>query len=213
MGEGIAQSLLEAWLAGRSLARGLPAPVADRGGWRVDTASEAEFCRWVFPAMVPGIAELGRLIAEPRRLVKLCGTVEQLAAALPDSWSVTATGFAMRGGEGGAAHPLPPGYTAQVMQEGAVTRVTLHAPDGIEAARGYAAETADAFVYDRIVTDPRHRRRGLGLALMGRLRAARRTPDATELLVATPEGHALYTRLGWQTLAPYSTAASPGAVK
>ena len=31
-------TLVRGWLAARSLARGLPAPVADHGGWRVDTA-------------------------------------------------------------------------------------------------------------------------------------------------------------------------------
>lgn len=62
------------------------------------------------------------------------------------------------------------------------------------------------FVYDRIITDPDHRRRGLGRALMQTLHDARHNLSATELLVATEDGRTLYSALGWTTISPYSTA-------
>lgn len=77
---------------------------------------------------------------------------------------------------------------------------------GALAASGYAAETNDVFVYDRIITDPDHRRRGLGRALMLTLHDARHNLSATELLVATEDGRTLYSALGWTTISPYSTA-------
>jgi GNAT superfamily N-acetyltransferase len=62
-------------------------------------------------------------------------------------------------------------------------------------------------VYDRIVTAPEHRRRGLGRALMHALGAARRSASSTQVLVATAEGMALYGTLGWELRSLFTTAA------
>jgi hypothetical protein len=35
--QGVDPALLEAWLSARSIARGLPLPIPDQGGFRVDT--------------------------------------------------------------------------------------------------------------------------------------------------------------------------------
>lgn len=53
-----------AWLAGRSIARGLPLPVAVHGGMRVDTASPEEACRYVFAGPEPGLAALASSIRD-----------------------------------------------------------------------------------------------------------------------------------------------------
>ncbi|MFD9068413.1 GNAT family N-acetyltransferase [Kitasatospora purpeofusca] len=51
---------------------------------------------------------------------------------------------------------------------------------------------------DQIETAPAHRRRGLGSVVMRALEdAGHRHGAATGLLVATPEGKALYSTLGW----------------
>jgi hypothetical protein len=87
--------LLHGWLAGRSVARGLAAPIADKGGFRVDTNNEVEIKRWVFPSFVPGLGELGRLISEPRHTLKICGTIEELRLALPPSWQFEPLAYLM----------------------------------------------------------------------------------------------------------------------
>ena len=46
----VSAALVSDWLTARSLARGLPPPIADRGGLRVDVGSDAEISRWVFAA-------------------------------------------------------------------------------------------------------------------------------------------------------------------
>ncbi len=102
-------------------------------------------------------------------------------------------------------HP-PPRYTIEVKRTGMVSEARIFTEAGALAASGYAAETNDVFVYDRIITEPDHRRRGLGRALMQTLHDTRQNPSATELLVATEEGRALYSALGWATISPYSTA-------
>lgn len=202
--------LARAWLTARSVARGLPVPVPDRGGFRVDTNSDTELRRWLFSTPVEGLRDLGLSIDEPRHLLKLCGTTDELAGVLPGHWLV----------EGGSwlmaldASPAPlaaisPGYCVEQYRNGPATRVEIRTDNGELAASGYSAETAEAFVYDRIVTEVGHRRRGLGRALIAALGSCRKSQSARQLLVATAEGEKLYSSLGWQKLAPYSTAYLP----
>lgn len=203
-------ALLFGWLAARSLARGLPAPVADRGGFRVDTGGEVEICRWVFTQPGSGLSALGNALDAPGYFLKLCGSGEDLLAALPPRWRLQEPGYCMQG----PATPLPPaslppGYALQLDRDAGGSRVVILAPDGALAASGTAAEAADVFVYDRIITEPDHRRKGLGRAVMAALREARADSAATELLVATDDGRALYASLGWTVLSPFVTAEIP----
>jgi GNAT superfamily N-acetyltransferase len=63
-------------------------------------------------------------------------------------------------------------------------------------------------VYDQIQTHEQHRRRGLGRVVMNALRqTASKHGGYHGLLVATPDGHALYSTLGWQMHSLYTTAA------
>lgn len=68
------------------------------------------------------------------------------------------------------------------------------------AASGHGTETHGVFVYDRIVTEPEHRRKGLGHVLMQILHEARGNPNSVELLVATDDCLALYETLGWEKI-------------
>lgn len=201
--------VLENWIVGRSLARELPSPVRDRGGLRVDTNAAAEVCRWIFPRMCPGLVELGQEVSRPGYLLKICGSAADLRAALPERWQVEATGYFMMATDRWGSPEIPAGFRLEVERLAAVTQVQIRAPDGDVAASGYAAETAEAFIYDRIVTAPGHRRKGLGRALMTALQGACRKPDLPGLLVATEDGHALYRTLGWRALSTYSTASVP----
>ena len=198
--------LVHAWLAGRSLARGLPAPVADSGGWRVDTGGEVELRRYVFPAVGPGLIALLDSIAQPRIFVKLCADADTFGALLPPGWSITDANRMMVTDTTPPPLALPPGYTIRRATGDSVTHVAILAPDGEEAASGHAAEYGGAFVYDRIVTHEAHRRRGLGRALMAALGAARRDPSSQQVLTATDMGAALYTALGWRRYCAYTTA-------
>ena len=60
---------------------------------------------------------------------------------------------------------LPDRYSARLTRAKQVSHVQIMASDGTLAAEGYAAETAQAFVYDRIMTAEAHRLRGLGSCL------------------------------------------------
>jgi GNAT superfamily N-acetyltransferase len=190
----------------RSVARGLPSPVPDHGGFRVDTGSDAELVRWVFPAICPELEALARSIDKPRHLLKLCGTADELQSVLPRPWKLYAPGYFMRATATFAGRLPPEGYRIELERIRSVVRARIVSEAGALAAIGYAVEAHGVFIYDRIVTEPEHRRKGLAHALMTALHAARQQPDAPELLVATEEGRALYAALGWTTMSPYSTA-------
>lgn len=199
--------LVCAWLSARSVARRLPRPVADFGGFRVDTNGEKEVRRWVFSGLVDGIGDLGRSIREPRHLIKLCGTTDELASVLPPHWTVEGGRWFMTLDNAPAAlELLPPGYRLDTFRDGAVTKIEIRTQSGELAANGHAAETVDAFVYDRIETDVAHRRRGLARSIMAVLGSCRESQSAPQLLIATPEGEKLYSSMGWRKLSPYSTA-------
>lgn len=203
-------ALLFGWLAARALARGLPAPVADHGGFRVDTGGEVEICRWAFTQAGVGLSSLGDTLDAPGYFLKLCGSGEALLAALPSRWRLQEPGYCMHGPAiPPAAAALPAGYTLQCDRDLHVSRVAILAPNGQLAASGTAAEAAGVFVYDRIITEPDHRRKGLGRAVMAALGDTRSNPAAHDLLVATDEGRALYASLGWTVLSPFVTAEIP----
>ncbi len=202
---GVAPDLLAAWAAGRSMSRGLPAPMRDGEAIRVDTGSPTETRRYIFATPTPAITALAATVAEPRILIKLCAPLTELMALLPGSWREHPQAYfmacdgPMRGGI-----PLPPGYTLTVDRDGDVLAARITAADGTLAARGRAVRHAGLFVYDQIATHPAHRRRGLGGAIMRALATHR--GDARQVLTATAAGHALYTSLGWSVLSLYSTA-------
>lgn len=207
---GADRELVRSWLTARSIARGLPEPVPDFGGFRIDTRSGTEICRWVFAAANAGLEELVRSIREPRRLVKLFATAEELAALVPAGWTVTGGNWLMAlDGDPPPLQPLPCGYRLEQFRNGATTRAEIRTEAGELAAGGYAAETQDVFVYDRIETEAAHRRRGLASAVMAALGQCRSAQSARQLLVATAEGEMLYSALGWHRLSPYSTACLP----
>lgn len=203
--------MLNAWLLARSIARGLSPPIAQYGGFRVDTNSDAEVVRWVFPKIGSGLEELARSISAPRHFLKLCGTTDALRAVLPVGWQLHAPSYFMRAANKPPERRLPDGYRIEAKQVGMVIEARIFSEAGALAASGYAVETLGVFIYDRIMTVPEHRRKGLGHALMRTLHDARRHHGGSELLVATEDGRALYATLGWETISPYSTAsiASP----
>lgn len=210
MDEGVDPALLRAWATGRSLARALPAPVPDHGGWRVDTRSETEIARWIYAAPQDGIRTVTALHSTPGYVVKCCCNPESLAGYVADGWSVSATGWFMSGTDMPRPEPLADGYEARLATHAGCFEIEITAADGVSAARGYAGAAPGGFVYDRIATHPEHRRRGLGRALMARLAAEKRDAAVPDLLVATELGKCLYESLGWRALSSYSTACSPG---
>jgi GNAT superfamily N-acetyltransferase len=203
-------TLVFAWQTAHSVVRGSPLPVHDRGGFRVDTHSEKEVKRWVFPQLCDGLRAIADAITAPRHYLKLCGSDEELRGAVLARWKLQPANYFMMAEVAiFDAKPLPNGYRMELHQAGPVTRASVIAPDGDLAASGCAAEAADVFIYDRIETAQDHRRKGLGIAVMTALRSAKKSLASPQLLVATEDGRNLYANLGWTVLAPFATAIIP----
>jgi GNAT superfamily N-acetyltransferase len=200
--------LIPAWLHARSLARGLSLPVADHGGWRVDTGSPVETRRHIFTAPCPGLRNLGAAIDAPRVFIKLAGSPEALLAELPPRWRIDTVSSVMAGPGARRAVTPPDAYRLEVEAGEIVAVVRVFASNHTLAAGGRAARHDGVFIYDQIVTAADHRRRGLGRAMMAALGEHRRVGER-EVLTATTDGRALHAALGWTVVSPWSTAVIP----
>jgi GNAT superfamily N-acetyltransferase len=208
--ERIDARLVENWLRARSLVRKLPQPIPDHGGLRVETDSAEEIRRYVFAHAAGGLRELAAAIKIPRILVKFCGPQDAMRELLPSRWQFQPLGYMMVRDHGATTRRAPPvEYRLEISCEGPTRSGRILANDGDVVASGYAADYAGVFIYDRIVTNPLHRRRGLASALIGALEATRTSRFSREILVATQDGRALYTALGWALYSPYTTAFIP----
>ncbi|MYM81914.1 N-acetyltransferase [Duganella sp. FT50W] len=206
--DNVSPQLLASWLSARSLARGLPAPVPDRGGLRVDTGLPAERRRHVFAGPDQGISALARDINEPHVFIKMCGPREQLLSRVTPRWHLHPTAYLMTKPAGINPVPsLPPGYWLKLTTDAGVISARIFTENDIPVASGCAVEHEGVFIFDRITVDVMHRQQGLGAALMAALGTAQRSQAAQRVLVATEMGRALYSTLGWHVLSPYSTVA------
>jgi GNAT superfamily N-acetyltransferase len=204
-----------AWSRGWAQTREVPPPVPHGDGFRIAVGLPRQAARYVFPHASPLLRELGATISQPWVFLKACASADELRALLPGHWQMQPDAFMMTCDD--AAFPdsgaLAPGYALQVTDEGSHSRrghARVLAHDGGVAASGHIALDRRLAIYDRIVTEPAHQRRGLGRAVMRALQAlAHAHGRHAGVLVATPQGRALYESLGWRLHAPWATAVIP----
>jgi GNAT superfamily N-acetyltransferase len=203
-------ALLERWLSGWSLARGLPLPQRQGGGLVVEVGRPDQLRRHVFVDAGAALRDCAGSIRQPLILLKAAVTPEVLRAALPARWQIESPRTLMHHDGPLPAAPVPEGYAAVSAREFGATLIRFLDADGALAASGKLVVHGRCAVFDQIETAPAHRRRGLGRALMAALDQVARQANAGErLLVATDEGRMLYLQLGWVVMAPYSTAVLP----
>jgi GNAT superfamily N-acetyltransferase len=203
--------LLERWLTGWSLSRGVPLPVRDGGGLRVDAGMPLQLRRYVFADAGPALQACADRIHAPYIYLKAPVDPEVLRAALPPRWCVEPPGYLMQGPPSMSSQgELPAGYAIEHASEHGARLVRVLSASGELAASGRITLDGGCAVFDQIVTSESHRRLGLATAVMQGLDALAGQASVTErLLVATEEGRRLYTKLGWQLLAPWATAVLP----
>jgi GNAT superfamily N-acetyltransferase len=194
--------LVEAWVNGWALSRSAAAPIPVAGGHRLVVGEPGHAERLVFPALdAAALSDLAAGITAPGIFLKAFCAPEALAAAVDARWSPQPPGDLMAVDLAAVPPSVAPaaGYVHDLRAEGAVLVVEIRDADGGLAASGRAALTAGFAVFDKIITGPAHQRRGLGRAVMGVLgEQARRLGAEQGVLVATPEGRALYEVLGWR---------------
>lgn len=201
-------ALLQRWLTGWSRSRGLPLPVQERGGLRVEVGWHDQVRRHVFVDAGSALQVCAGGVREQFVHIKAAVSNEQLLSVLPAGWTAEAPRYLMaHAGSMCAASTLAPEYSIVSRNEHGADVLYIVDARGDVAATGRITQDAGTAVFDRIDTAATHRRQGLASALMLALDVLASEAGATErLLVATEAGAHLYRHLGWQVLSPWSTA-------
>lgn len=195
-------ALAAAWAHGWALCRDVPAPVPEPDGHRIEVGARGHRVRYVLPDASSAAGRAQRSAA-PGTWLKVCAQRSGAVPALPPPWQVDPVEYMMTRRLSHAVARAPaPGYTVRVSRLSTGEpgfEVVVLAGDGARAARGLAAVHQDTAVADQVVTEPEHRRCGLGTVVMETLcRVAAEHGARRMVLVATEEGRRLYSALGWQ---------------
>jgi GNAT superfamily N-acetyltransferase len=202
------RDLVASWVAGWALSRDVGPPTPAFGGFRVDVGLPDQKARYVFPEASQSLVEASLAIQEPNIFLKVCASPEQVRPLLHPAWSIRPVGFMMTASSiDSTGAPLPADYHFESHHVPAGYKVSIIASSGELAANGGVYLVGATAIFDRIQTNPAHRRRGLGRAVMSELgRLAHRGGASTGTLVATPNGRALYSAIGWRLHSLYTTA-------
>ncbi|MEV7093221.1 GNAT family N-acetyltransferase [Amycolatopsis sp. NPDC051045] len=186
--------ILGAWVHGWAVSRATPEPLPEPDGYRVDVGLPGHRVRYLLrsPATV---ASRARTVASPGTWLKTCGPRPAVLAGLTPAWTAEETEYLMafEGAPPEVAVPAP--YSVTVTGDGPVWEVLVTSGD-VPAARGRVAVASGVAVFDKIETEPEHRRRGLGRVVMHRLGVAAGADSS--VLLASEAGRGLYSSLGWR---------------
>ncbi|MFF5707161.1 GNAT family N-acetyltransferase [Streptomyces sp. NPDC012794] len=196
--------IARSWVDGWTVSRGTPKPVDRPWGLTIEVGRPTETVRHV---LRDGDAETARRlvgsISEPAVCVKAFLEPGVMTPWFPSAWRPIDPGFLMAVDLRPSVVRAPGGYTAAAETVGDVVLVRVLTAGGELAAGGRIGLTGAACVFDQIVTEEAHQRRGLGTFVMGALtEAAVQRGVTTGVLGATVPGRALYEALGWKVLAP-----------
>ncbi|MFM0730472.1 GNAT family N-acetyltransferase [Paraburkholderia sediminicola] len=205
--------IVEAWVTGWALSRRTAAPTVLPMGFRVDVGLPQHNARYVLPAFQPEVVtDLASRIDAPWTFIKVCAEPRTVAEVLPKTWTVEAPVFMMTAALADnecsqGERILPNGYAARVFDEGPILRVQVEDAAGEIAAGGQCAQFGESCIFDQIVTHESHRRRGLGSAIMKLLSGEAVARGKKQgILVATADGLALYSAIGWTVHSPVASA-------
>ncbi|MNU62016.1 Acetyltransferase (GNAT) family protein [compost metagenome] len=213
MANSVSPKLVEKWLKGWALSRRLPLPVRFMSGFKVDVAYEEQKTRYVFPDPNDDFFQLAEQIDEPWIFLKVCADPEEIKHRISEKWTIQATGYMMYCFH--AMHfpdkPLDDGYKVEYENEHAVFVVRIVTRKNEIASIGRVVLVDDLAVYDRILTESSHQRKGLATFLMKELeKIALSKGVSRNFLVATEEGRALYESFGWELYSLYTSLVIPG---
>jgi GNAT superfamily N-acetyltransferase len=202
--------IIRDWVEGWSLSRGVKAPVSDHGAWRVEVGAPDQLRRYVFAGVHSEIADLAQTISTPFVFIKAATSAAKIAHMFPSHWEVTQRGAMMVRTAADPVLPspqIPAGYVCTIEADGAALLCRITTLTGEQAAQGRIVFVGDSAIFDRIITEETHARRGLGTAVMLTLHGiARDHAKTTNILSATEQGIALYGTIGWRIHSPYTSA-------
>ncbi|MEU3460470.1 GNAT family N-acetyltransferase [Streptomyces sp. NPDC006733] len=196
--------LARSWVDGWTVSRQVPKPVDAPWGLSIQVGLPTQPVRHVLlNPDVESVRGLVGTVTQPGTCIKAFLEPDFMEPWLPPAWEPIGPGFLMAVDLRPSAVLTPDGYAATTETTGQVIRVRILAADGELAARGQIGLTGAACVFDQIITEVAHQRRGLGTMVMRALtNAAVEHGATTGTLGATLSGRALYEALDWKVLAP-----------
>lgn len=203
---------VKSWLKGWCLSREVPFPVQYKSGFHVFVGDEKQKERYVFPDLTEDFFQLVQSIDEPWVYLKVSTPPDQFIKNIPEKWQLQAQGYLMT-----CFHPmifpeisLADGYHLEFSEYNTTFVVRIVAENGEQASIGRVSLIDDVAVYDRIITEVNHQRKGLASFLLKELeKIALSKGFSNNLLVATEEGKLLYENLGWKVYALHSSIVIP----
>lgn len=165
----------------------------------------------LFAADPTRVRQLVETETKPPVSIRPCAKVGELAPHLPSEWTCYEQRYLMMAPLSAAQSQkrkaLPAGYTLLIRQTGKIVAAEVRDRSENLVASGRIVITSPYVMVDNIGTKPADQRRGLGTMVMTALnRAALEAGAATGLLEASPDGHALYSSVGWFVHTLYASA-------
>lgn len=203
---------LEKWVHGWVISRCVePASDLPNGGFRINVGIPGHIVRYVLLGTnLLEVESIAKSVSTPGTWLKVCASEKSVTPILPSRWVVTTPEFLMScrvTQKFGLDVPSP--YTLMISNAGASTEARIQLSDGTLAARAKMTEIEGRAMFDQVVTEPDHRRKGLGsLAMKALWNRAIEKEIRDGVLVATEEGLRLYEALGWRVVSPLTAAYS-----
>lgn len=208
----ISSDIIENWLKAWSMSRELPLPVKFKSGLKVDVGFEKQKTRYVFTELNDDFIQLSKDINEPWVFLKVCAPPSEVKRHVLKKWIVQPQGYMMS-----CFHPmtipdfcLHNDYKLEITNYNSTYVIKVVTQKGEVASIGRLILVDELAVYDRILTDDNHKRKGLATFLMKELeKIALSKGISKNFLVATEEGKSLYESLGWKLYCLYTSIVIP----
>ncbi|KFF01438.1 GNAT family N-acetyltransferase [Chryseobacterium luteum] len=209
----VSHGIVEKWLKAWSLSRKLLLPVKYKSGFKVEVGEKKQKMRYVFSELNDDFTELSKQIDEPWVYLKTCASSDEVKNKVSEKWIIQPPGYMMccAGPMKNSDANLCEGYRIGYEKYNSTTVIKIIAENGEQASIGRIVFVDDLAVYDRIITEENHQRKGLATFLMRELeKTALSNGISNHFLVATEQGRGLYESIGWKVYSPYTSIVIPG---
>ena len=205
-------SIVEKWLTAWSLSRKLPLPSKYKSGLMVEVGYENQKKRYVFTALHDDLIELSKSITQPGIFLKVCSSPDEIKNNIAEKWIVQPQGYMMS-----CFHPmnilnctLNDEYKLEFEHYNSTYVIRIITKNGTLASIGRVVLVDDLAIYDRILTEENHKRKGLATFLMQELeKIALKNGVYNNFLVATEQGKLFYESIGWEIYCLYTSLVIP----
>lgn len=212
MKDKVSSKIVENWLKGWCLSRETSFPVSYKSGFHVTVGDEKQKERFVFPELNYDFFKLAASIDEPWIYLKVSTSPDEFISKIPERWQLQSQGYMMT-----CFHPmefpetsLAEGYHLEFSEYNTTFVIRIVAENGELASIGRVSLIDDCAIYDRIITEKNHQRKGLARFLLKELeKIALSKGCPNNLLVATDEGKLLYETLGWKLYSLHTSIVIP----